>query len=158
MAVATVFTPVMTALTGNAGGALQSLPNVNLNGAKQRCSVGVVTLASQAAGTTIGMARLPVGAVITGLTLITSISLGSTTVSIGNSNSAALYAAAQTLTATDTPTRLGKASIHGVPIASGYDCLSGAATVSYEDLVIVTAAATAPSSGTLTLIVEYAID
>lgn len=161
MAVATAFTPVMTQLTGNTGGALQALPNVTLNGARQRTAIGVLTLASQASGTTIGMCRIPVspgGTMLIGLRLITDTSLGSTTISLGNSNSAALYMAAQTFTSTNTPTAVGKTSAFSAAITSGYDCLSGLASTVYEDIVLVTSTATAPSSGTLVLQVEYAID
>lgn len=161
MAVATAFTPVMTQLTGNTGGALQALPNVTLNGGRQRTSVGVLTLASQASGTTIGMVRIPVspgGTVLVGMTLVTDTSLGSATISLGNSNTAAQYMAAQTFTSTNTPTRVGKAVVHGVGITSGYDCVTGLASAVYEDIVLVTATASLPSSGTLALLVEYVID
>lgn len=158
MTVASAFTPVMAQLTGNTGGAVQSLPGVNVAGARERIFVGSIALASQAAGTVIGVARLPLNSVITGITYVTDTSLGSATIALGDANSAAQYAAAQTLTSTNTPTRIGLASTHGQPITAGYDCVSGAASKTYEDLVLTTAVASLPSSGNLAVIVEYALD
>jgi hypothetical protein len=161
MAVATTFTPVMALLTGNAGGAIQSLPGVNLNGGRQRSAVGMVALAAQASGSTIGAVRLPIspgGTVITGITIATDTSLATAQISLGDSNSAAKYMAAQTLTSLNTPTRVGLATIHGALLTSGYDCASGAISTAYEDIVIVTSVAALPGSGTLVVIVEYVVD
>jgi hypothetical protein len=158
MAVATIFAPEMTALTGNTGGAVQSLPNVTKVGARERVFVTTLVLATQVSTSVIGMARLPLGAIITGITLVTDTSLGSSTIALGDTNSAALYMAAQTLTSTNTPTRVGLASAHGAPITAGFDCVSGLANKSYEDIVLTIAVANFPASGNLTLIIEYALD
>lgn len=155
---ATAFFPVMTLLTGNISGNVESLPAVNVNGGRERVVGGTLTLASQASGTTIGVARLPMGAVITGLTLITSVSLGTATVSLGDVNSAALYAAAATYTSTNTPTRIGNAVSHMAPITSGWDSYTGLASMSYEDVTITTGVAALPASGSLTIVIEYMID
>jgi hypothetical protein len=158
MAVATAYFDQMTTLTGNTAGAVQTLPDVTRVGGRRRTFVSSLTLASQASGTTIGVARLPIGAVINSIQGITDTSLGSTTISLGNSNSAAIYKAAATFTATETPTLWGLTATRGVPITSGYDCVTGVANRSYEDIVLVTGAATAPSSGTLRILIDYSID
>ena len=158
MAVATLFSTQMTLLTGNAGGNVQSLPSVSVAGARERVFIANIALASQASGSVIGVARLPVGSVITGIQLITDTSLGTATVALGDTNSGAIYAAAQTLTSVNTPTRIGLAATHGAPITGGYDCVTGAASIAYEDIVLTTAVASLPASGNLVIIIEYAID
>jgi hypothetical protein len=158
MGVATLFSTVMGLLTGNTGGAVQSLPAANVAGGRQRTFIATIALAAQASGSVIAVARLPLLAVITGITAITDTSLGSATIALGDTNTANLYAAAQTLTSTNTPTRIGAAATHGQPITTGYDCVSGAVSKAYEDVVLTTAAAALPASGNLTIIFEYTID
>lgn len=157
---ATLFSTQMAALTGNTGGAVQSLPGVNVAGGRLRIFVANLALASQASGSVIGVARLPLLAVISGITYITDTSLSTATIKLGdagNGNSA-IYAAAQTLTGTNTPTKVGLAATLGVPIAAGFDCVSGLAAASYEDVILTVGVAALPSSGNLTIIFEYAID
>jgi hypothetical protein len=97
-------------------------------------------LASQAAADTVVLARVPAGSDFAFGILTTDTSLGSTTISIGTSASAALYRAAATFTATDTPTFFGKA----VTIGFATDALAA------DSLILLTwATATAPASGTL---------
>jgi len=153
------FSTQMAMLTGNAGGAVQNLPAVSVAGARERIFIANVPLGSQASGSQIAVARIPLGAVITGIQLITDTSLGTATVALGDiaSGNSAIYAAAQTLTSTQTPTRVGVAATHGTPIAKGYDCVSGM-SASYEDIVLTTGVAALPASGNLVIIFEYAID
>jgi len=158
MATATTFSTQMALLTGNAGGAVQSLPSVTVAGARQRVFIANIALATQTSGSVIGVARLPVGAIISGITLLTDTSLGSATIALGDANSGALYVAAQTLTTTNTPTRVGLTATHGAPITTGYDCQTGASNYVYEDVLLTTASASLPASGNLTIIFEYAID
>ena len=159
MTTASYFSTEMTQITGNAGGAVQSLPAVTLVGARERVFVAHITLASQTSGSFIGIARLPVGAMITGVTYITDTSLGSSTIALGDVNTAALYAAAQTLTTTQTPTRVGLAATHGQPITTGYDCTTGAVSkANIEDVGLTIAVANFPASGNLVVIIEYAHD
>lgn len=148
----------MAALTGNAGGQVQNLPNVNLAGARERTFVATIALGSQPAGTTFGIARLPLQSVITGITAITDTSLGTATIALGDANTTNAYMNAQTLTSTNTPTRVGLAAAHGQPIASGYDCVTGKASTVYEDVTLTTAVAALPASGNLCVIIEYALD
>lgn len=158
MTTAAYLSPALTQLTGNLGGSLEALPNVSINGGRERVAIAVIALAVQTSGSQIGLVRLPIGAIITGITLITSVSLGTSTLSLGDVNNSTLYTAASTYTTTDTPQRLGKASSHGTPITVGYDCFTGLASVSYEDITATIAVANLPGSGTLTFIIEYALD
>jgi hypothetical protein len=163
MTAASTFSTQMTQLTGNAGGGIQSLPPVTTVGGRERVFVANIGLASQASGSIIGVARLPLGAIITGITLLTDTSLGSATIALGDTNSAALFAAAATLTNVNTPTRVGLAATHGAPITAGYDCTTGASTAApkggqYEDVTLTTASASLPSTGNLAIIFEYSID
>jgi hypothetical protein len=169
MAVATLFGTQMGLLTGNSGGAIQQLPGVNVVGARQRTFVETIALASQASGSVIGVARVPLYAVFLGITLITDTSLGSATVSFGDANQAALYGAATTLTAINTPTLIAKADAIG-PILNGYDSVTGNLVdpfmpqfvgqggALYEDIVMAIGSAAFPASGTLMVLTDYQID
>ena len=150
---------VMAKLVGNSGGAIQSLPAVTLAGGRKRAFIATITLASQASGSQISIARLPIGAAITDLTLCTDTSLATATLAVGDihGGNSALYAAAATLTATDTPTQVGATATLGVPITTGYDCVSGA-VAPYEDVILTVGTAALPAAGTLKAIVEYVHD
>jgi hypothetical protein len=167
MSIASQFSTQMAGLVANAGGAVNQLPAVNVFGARERTIVANFAYAAQAAGTVIGVARLPMYAVITGITVITDTSTGSATIAIGDANAAALYAAAQVYTSVNTPTKTGNAATHGTPITVGYDCTTGKAVTYqspgeggalYEDVILTTAVAALPASGNLTIIFEYALD
>jgi hypothetical protein len=158
---ATFWFPPIKQLTLNTSGAVEALPTVTQNGGRERVAGGTYTMTgSETAGTAIGIARLPIGAMITGITIVTDTSLGSSTIALGDSGSgnSAIYAAAATYTSTNSPTRVGKATAHMAPITTGYDCVSGLVNYSYEDVIATVAAATLPSSGNLTIIIEYTID
>lgn len=156
----TAYTPVMAQLTGNTNGALQNLPAVTVAGARDRVFVGQIALAAQAAGTVIGIARLPIGAIITDIRAVTDTSLGTATIEIGDAGNAnsAKYAAAQTLTAVGAPVLLGNPATMGVPITAGFDGPSGLPSQSYEDVTLTVGTAALPGAGNLTVIVKYAID
>lgn len=165
---ATLFGTNMTLLTGNSGGGIESLPN-NQVGAKERCFVEKITLNSQVAASVFGVARVPLYAVLLGITALTDTSLGSTTIKFGNAHNgnSAIYGAAATLTALLTPTVFAAIGTIYQPITSGYDCQSavnvtpqtpGNAGGLYEDIIMTTAAATAPASGTLFIVTRYMMD
>ncbi|HEV2189674.1 MAG TPA: hypothetical protein VGR70_20865 [Stellaceae bacterium] len=170
MAVATLFSTEMAQLTANAGGATQVLPQSVVAGGRQRTFVANLALAAQASGTTFGMARIPLYAAIVGITIITDTSLGTTTIALGDANTANLYLAAQTFTSVNTPTKVGNALTHGQPITSGYDSVTGNLVTpfmpqtagqggfNYEDITMVTAVAALPATGNLVILFEYSID
>ncbi len=177
-AVASAYFTPMTNIVANLGGAVQQLPQAWQFGGKQRTFGGGLTLNSQASGTTFGVCRVPLFGAIVGITLVTSISLGTATLAIGDANAAAQYVAAATYTAVDTPTRIGKAAQHLTQLLQGYDAVSGKATNYaaaqndpqsaapesqgfgglYEDITMVTAVAALPASGTLVILVDYVLD
>ncbi len=167
---ATLFSDLMTNTTGNAGGNVQTLNNVNLSGGKERIQVAKIGLAAQVNGSIFGICRLPLGSTLLGITVITDTSLGSSTIKFGDAHSgnSALYGAAATLTSTNTPTAFATAATYGVPITTGYDCQDGHATTydvggspgggGYEDIIMTVGAADLPGTGTLRVIVRYMLD
>lgn len=166
---ATLFGTEMTTLTNNAGGNVQSLlPSLLVHG-KERRFVSNLPLAAQASGSVIGMARLPLPFTLLGVTMLTDTSLGSSTVKLGNAGNgnSAIYKAAATFTATNTPTGYGLIGTWGVPIYSGFDCVTGLATgyttggnggALYEDVILTVGAADLPASGNLRIIFGYMIE
>lgn len=165
---ATAWSDTMLQLVGNTGGAVQALPNSNVVGGKCRKFISRITLASQASGLVIGVARIPLPASIVSIMLHTSVSLGSTTIALGNAanGNSAIYLAAQTFTVL-TPTFVGLVATMGIPITTGIDGISGLPVTPYapgqggavyEDINLTTGAATAPASGTLCITFEYMID
>lgn len=164
---ATLASTEMAQLYGNAGGAVQSLPAVTVLGGKQRLQRASIALASQASGAVIHIARLPIGAMLTGIVFMTDTSLGSATISVGDFNAAAIYAAAQTLTSTNSKVSAGLVTTMYKIITTGYDAvlggplgyaLPGQGGANYEDLVMVVGTAALPSSGNLVVAIEYIID
>jgi hypothetical protein len=168
------FTP-MNNIVANVGGAVQNLPGVFQHGGRQRTYGGSLTYAAQAAASVIGLCRLPLFGVIVGITLVTSVSTGSATLAIGDANSSNVYVAASAYTSADTPTRIGKTSAHFAQLMQGYDATTGNPTnfssgqnaappnpggfgSLYEDVLVTTAAASLPGSGTLVILVDYVID
>lgn len=166
---ATLYSDLMTNLTGNSGGAVQTLNKNTLFGGRVRKQTATLTLASQASGSVFGMFRIPLGSVISSISVITDTSLGSTTIKFGDAHNgnSAIYGAAATLTATDTKTRMGPPTAKtGVEITTGYDSQGtlvnptmpqtpGQGGFNYEDIIMTTGAATAPASGTLRAEIEY---
>lgn len=166
---ATLFGTEMALLTANAGGNIQSLLQSYLSHGKDRIFIANIPLVGQLSGVVIGVARLPLPMVLTGAKLLSDTSLGSSTIALGNAGNgnAAKYKAAGTFTSTDTPTSFGLTASMGVPITSGFDCLTGAATgytqgaqggALYEDIIMTVGVANLPGSGNLRIFFTYAID
>lgn len=117
---------------------------VSLLGGKVRSLTYILTYAAQAAGSiTLDGLILPKGARFLCALFNADTSSGSTTLALGISGSTAKYTAAAALTATDTPTWRAKAAVQGVALTAA------------EQLLLTTAAATAPASGTLAITVFY---
>lgn len=104
-----------------------------------------VTLAAQAIGDTIEVAKLPRGAVPLYGVVVTDTSLGTAEIAIGISGTPGKYRAAATLTAL-TPEVFGAAGGVGEALAA-------------EETVIATVSALAlPAAGTMRVILVYAFD
>lgn len=170
VAPATLWGVEMTQIIGNVSGGGNMPQNLinSLNHGRQYCFIGNVTLAAQASGSVIGVARLPVPYTMISITALSSVSLGTSTIAIGSpsdSAQAGFWAPAATLTVT-TPTSLGVPATLGVPIFVGYDGLTGQAAGyqpghqgggQYDDIVLTVGAAALPASGNLRLFFEYII-
>ncbi len=120
-------TQVSSALDG--GKARKNLEIFNLNGDAQ-------------AAYNIG-AAIPKGARITSIRMMTSATLGSSTIAIGIAGTAGKYRAAATFTTTDTWTEIGSAT-------TLFDELTAE-----EQLIMTVAAASLPSSGRLLFDITY---
>lgn len=118
------------------------------HGGRARVCSDTITWASQAAADTITVlgGTLPVGAQFLYGIVTTDTSTGSTTFSVGTSGTPAKYKALGALTATDTPTLFGKTAAELTPLTAE------------EQIIVTLAAATAPSSGTMTIQMFYALD
>lgn len=167
MAVAATYSDIASKIVNNAGGSIQQLTDVNVKGGKERVDIATITLASQASGSLIMLTRLPLFSSILGFTVITSVSLVSSTISIGNTNNASLYAPAATLTSTNTPTLVNNTASFGAPITAGYDATTGNAVTAYapgqggglyDDVVANVGVAALPAAGTLKIAVRYMLD
>lgn len=97
-----------------------------------------ITLASQASGDTVVLANIPAGQCFAGGELVSSVSLGSATVAVGNATTAGKYRAAGTFTAVDTPTPFGPAT-----------ALAAVPSTAQEQVVLTVGTAALPASGTL---------
>lgn len=168
-AVATLFGTNMALITGNSGGAIESLPQASLVGGKQRFHIERLVLAAQASGSVIGVARVRLPFVLADIYYLTDTSLGTTTIALGDYNATAAYHAAQTLTSINQmvrPTGLVTATF-ATPITAGYDCVNGGADTplapgqggaAYEDFVLTTAVAALPGAGNLCIFLEVAYE
>ena len=170
MALATAFSVELAMLVNNQGGAIETLPPAGTVTGRRRTNIATVNLAAQASGTVIGLSRLPLYCWLLAITLVGDTSLGTATVALGDTNAAALYLAAQTFTAVNTPTNVGNAATLGAQIVIGYDSVTGNKVTpfmpqqvgqggaNYEDVVMTVGAAALPAAGVLKLFFEYAID
>jgi hypothetical protein len=149
----------MTKLTGNTGGAVQQLIESYLNG-KDQTFCETVTYASQVAGTVIGIARISCPCVLLGFTCCWP--------TLRRAPPPLHSAMPPTAIAPSTrrrrpspprkrPPSVGLTAAMGVAILSGIDSQGLPTTYGsaqnggggYEDIILTTAAATAPASGTL---------
>lgn len=120
---------------------LGTTPTTNSNGAVQGGRVrrfrATITLASQADGDTIVLAQVPAGYAFAYGILNASATLGSSTIAVGVSGTAAKYRAAAVFTAA-APTLFGvSTAMDDAPLGSG------------ETVILTNTTAALPSSGTL---------
>lgn len=109
----------------------------------------VITLASQAAGSTIRLFRLPTGVLPLRGWLHASATLGSATLAIGIAGATGKYRAAATFTAAETPTPF---MLTGANLTSGQNV----PLANSEEVIATTAVADLPASGTLVVDMEVA--
>lgn len=91
--------------------------------------------------------KLPVGATVVGGTISTSVTSGSTTIALGIAGSTAKYKAAAAVTATAT-----------AELAIPHAAFLAAGLTAEEEILVTTAGATAPASGTLIVAIRYVTD
>ena len=129
-----------------------SNPPVTQVGGRVRCFHETFTYAAQASGSTITVAKLPVGAQILSMVLTTDTSTASCTLEVGDGTTAAKYVALAAYTSANTPTLL--------PLKVASVTSSGAAAPLTADgsIVITTAVVSLPSSGTLVFDTYYTVD
>ncbi len=93
-----------------------AVPAKKANGAKSRSklrtSVETFNMAAQPVGSQLAIGRLPIGGRFHSVREITDTSLGTTTLAFGSDAAPAKYAAAHTLTQTDTP--ISKTTVAGL--------------------------------------------
>lgn len=109
----------------------------------KRTFVESVTYATQTTADTIEVARLPKGAVITDMRIMTSVTTGTATIAFGITGTTGKYRAAATFTTTDTWEELG-------------DTTTLHTALSDQEIVFITiGTANLPASGTLLVQVTY---
>lgn len=105
-----------------------------------------LVLASQPTADIVEVARLPKGARVLYGILNSTVSLGSSTLAVGIAGNTGKYRAAAVFTAVDTPTVFVPAAVAGEPLTA-------------EEIVILTTATAAlPASGTLRVLIFYSLD
>jgi hypothetical protein len=126
-----------------------SQPSVTQVGGRVRCFIETYTYNSEATGSTITVAQLPAGAQIVGMTYSSSVTLGGTaTLAVGDGTTSGAYVTAAAYTAVgDTPLVVKEA---GAGVASPLTAPG--------KVVLTTAAAALPSSGTLLFKTYYVVD
>lgn len=139
--------PFVNAATIAAGSTTPALLPAGLHGARVRASTAAFTCASDAAGTYTVPIVLPKGARVLAMFTNASATMGGTaTIAIGIAGATGKYRAAATHTAADTLTFHSLATIFGVELTAD------------EQIIMTTASAALPSSGTLTIGFLYTID
>jgi hypothetical protein len=112
-------------------------------GGRMRRLRAVITLASQADGDVVVLGKLPAGSIFAYGVINASATLGSSTVAVGKSGTAAKYRAAAVFTAA-APTIFGTStSVDDVPLTEE------------EEVILTNTTAALPSSGTLIVDLYY---
>lgn len=116
-----------------------------LGGGKLRCCYERFTLASDPVGAYNIGHPIPRGAVVLGGYLLSTVSLGTSTVAVGIASAPGKYRAAATFTAVDTPVWFGVGANLGVILAAE------------ERILLTVGAAALPASGTLHINLLYVL-
>ena len=123
-------------------------PRATVCGARLKRLRATFTLATQTTSDTLVVGVLPMGATFAFGVIVSSVSLGSSTLAIGISGTAGKYRAAAAFTAVDTPTLFGPASVIGA---------ADPALAADEQVIGTIAAAALPGSGTLVIDLYYSM-
>lgn len=121
-------------------------PEVADVGGRLRIFNEKVALAGQTTSDTIQVAKLPRGARVLFGVLVSTVSLGSSTIAIGVNGTAGKYRAAGVFTIADAPTFFGAAAN------------VGEALTAEETVIITIGAAALPGAGTLRVMMVYTVD
>jgi len=145
-------------LKGNVSGAVQQIPAVTVINGRERCFIETITLAAQASGTRIAVARIPLLAAIIGIIVIAD-TVNTATLTFGDYNDDVRWSgAAAAVAAANTPQTYTKTAGYGVPIVTGYDSDTGRTDKGYEDVIMVTGTAALPASGTMRVKTTWVLD
>lgn len=123
-------------------------PRASVYHARLKRMRATIALAAQATTDTLILGNLPMGATFAFGVIVSSVSLGSSTLAIGISGTAGKYRAAAAFTAVDTPTLFGPASVIGA---------ADPALAADEQVIGTIAAAALPGSGTLVIDLYYSM-
>lgn len=131
--------------TAKSGTLPQAQPDSALVGGKRRRTRASFTLAAQAAGDTLTLCDLPIGAVVDSIMMTSSVSLGTSTVAVGIAGTTGKYRAAAVFTAVDTPTIVGPGAV----------AKAAPPLTAPETLIATIAVAALPAAGTLVFDINY---
>lgn len=120
-------------------------PAANVYGARVKTIRATINLAAQTTSDRLVLGILPAGATLLFGVLVSTVSLGSSTLAVGITGTTGKYRTAAVFTATDTPTLFGNAAALGAASALAAD----------ETVVATIAVATLPGSGTLVVDLVY---
>lgn len=118
----------------------RTMPNGSYAGGRVRRYRNTIALASQPTTDTIALQPIPAGHVFCYGVLVSTVTLGPSTLAIGNATDAAKYRTAATFTAVETPTLFGKTTV-----------IDDDFLTATEEPIITIAGAALPASGFLTV-------
>jgi hypothetical protein len=122
----------------------QQQPASGFCNGKRRSHTEIFTFAGQAAGSTLYLGTLPIGAIFEDVVVTTSVTTGTTTLSVGTKASPAKYTAAQAYTVVDSPTGAAKTSAKAQGMLATPD-----------DVFATTAVGALPGAGTMVVELRY---
>lgn len=123
----------------------QSLVNTSVIDGKVKAYQATITLAAQASGDTIVIAKARQGEKFVAGIITTDTSLGSAKIQIGNATTANKYKADAVFTSVNTPTLFGNAA-------------AMAALEDDEEIIVTVGTAALPASGTLKVSMLFAVN
>jgi len=150
---AVTYAPNCSLLVNNTAGVVQSLPDERVGG-HERVWVEAIAMAGTAIADQIMVARLPYGSVPLSVDISTSVSLGVSTIAIGDKINASRFSAAGTYTSTNATTNAINVATKGIPLTTCYD-YAGTSSTAYEDILITVGVSSLVSTGTLVVVTKY---